>query len=287
MDSVRNLCPCVIFIDSLDFILYDANFKSSSQHSSSFHQDEVDIVHKFAKSLQQLITDIISLNNSLLHEQIPQAAAGLSKKAYVISSTKASSLDSFPDVFTSIFPIRKLLMVESHAIEEVINESFLAESQNSDDPDDYLYSDDTNISLPDAIKAQLRSHFDGSIHGFRQFINEVRYLAFKRQHGKSWAGTTAARIHKELKIESADIDTAASMIKSSVNAENKQTNRIPRVLWSDIGGLDRVRKVVLDLIQLPVQYPHLFRSHVAKKSGILLFGPPGELACIQILYLSQ
>jgi peroxin-6 len=48
--------------------------------------------------------------------------------------------------------------------------------------------------------------------------------------------------------------------------------RIPQVQWSDVGGLHSVRREILDTIELPLQYPHLFSG---RRSGILLYGPPG------------
>ncbi|GKY90932.1 hypothetical protein MPSEU_000066000 [Mayamaea pseudoterrestris] len=49
--------------------------------------------------------------------------------------------------------------------------------------------------------------------------------------------------------------------------------RIPQVQWSDVGGLQSVRREILDTIELPLQHPHLFSG---RRSGILLYGPPGS-----------
>jgi ATP-dependent 26S proteasome regulatory subunit len=44
------------------------------------------------------------------------------------------------------------------------------------------------------------------------------------------------------------------------------------VTWSDIGGLDAVKKVIRTAIQLPTMYDELFQSH---NKGLILYGPPG------------
>mmetsp|Transcript_28386 Transcript_28386/g.77930 ORF Transcript_28386/g.77930 Transcript_28386/m.77930 type:complete len:729 (-) Transcript_28386:604-2790(-) len=49
---------------------------------------------------------------------------------------------------------------------------------------------------------------------------------------------------------------------------------IPKVCWSDVGGLDHVRKEIMDTIDLPLKHSHLFPSSRGR-SGILLYGPPG------------
>ena len=51
-------------------------------------------------------------------------------------------------------------------------------------------------------------------------------------------------------------------------------DRIPSVHWEDIGGLSHVRREIMDAIELPLQYPHLFPK-ASSRSGILLYGPPG------------
>lgn len=53
------------------------------------------------------------------------------------------------------------------------------------------------------------------------------------------------------------------------------TPKVPNVKWEDVGGLEEVKKVILDTIQLPLLYKHLFSSKLRKRSGVLLYGPPG------------
>eukprot|EP01083_Nonionella_stella_P269333 911178_1 len=50
---------------------------------------------------------------------------------------------------------------------------------------------------------------------------------------------------------------------------------IPSVRWADVGGLEAVRREVLDMVELPLRYPELFADGVKQRSGLLLYGPPG------------
>jgi SpoVK/Ycf46/Vps4 family AAA+-type ATPase len=50
--------------------------------------------------------------------------------------------------------------------------------------------------------------------------------------------------------------------------------RIAPVHWQDVGGLAHVRQEIMDAIELPLKYPHLF-STSSGRSGVLLYGPPG------------
>jgi ATP-dependent 26S proteasome regulatory subunit len=51
--------------------------------------------------------------------------------------------------------------------------------------------------------------------------------------------------------------------------------KIPSVQWEDVGGLEHVRREILDAIEFPLKYPHLFLGSSTGRSGILLYGPPG------------
>lgn len=54
------------------------------------------------------------------------------------------------------------------------------------------------------------------------------------------------------------------------------STKLQPVKWSDVGGLHEAKKEILETIQLPTKYPHLFKAGgMQRKMGILLFGPPG------------
>ena len=50
---------------------------------------------------------------------------------------------------------------------------------------------------------------------------------------------------------------------------------IPRVTWSDVGGLAHARALILDTVDLPLRHPSLFAAGGRHRSGLLLYGPPG------------
>lgn len=50
--------------------------------------------------------------------------------------------------------------------------------------------------------------------------------------------------------------------------------QIPDVRWEDVGGLQQVKKEILDTVQLPLQHPELL-SLGLNRTGVLLYGPPG------------
>lgn len=54
-----------------------------------------------------------------------------------------------------------------------------------------------------------------------------------------------------------------------------EPSNISPVYWQDIGGLEVIRKEILDVLELPYKHPDLFRSGYPRRQGILLYGPPG------------
>ncbi|XP_057544684.1 peroxisomal ATPase PEX6 isoform X2 [Amaranthus tricolor] len=59
------------------------------------------------------------------------------------------------------------------------------------------------------------------------------------------------------------------------NASALGAPKVPNVIWEDVGGLEDVKKAILDTVQLPLLHKELFSSGLRKRSGVLLYGPPG------------
>lgn len=63
----------------------------------------------------------------------------------------------------------------------------------------------------------------------------------------------------------------------TIEYENSHTpDALAEVTFEDVGGLDRQIQLVRELVQLPLQYPHVYRQlGIAAPRGILFYGPPG------------
>jgi hypothetical protein len=51
--------------------------------------------------------------------------------------------------------------------------------------------------------------------------------------------------------------------------------QVPDVRWEDVGGLEAVKAAILETVELPLRHPHLFATGLRRRSGVLLYGPPG------------
>jgi len=51
---------------------------------------------------------------------------------------------------------------------------------------------------------------------------------------------------------------------------------VPNVRWEDVGGLGEVKQKLIEAVEWPLRYPHLFQeANIKSPKGILLSGPPG------------
>ncbi|KAF8015059.1 hypothetical protein BT93_H0757 [Corymbia citriodora subsp. variegata] len=75
-------------------------------------------------------------------------------------------------------------------------------------------------------------------------------------------------------LRKADLAQALERSKKR-NAVALGTPKVPNVKWEDVGGLEDVKKSILDTVQLPLLHKDLFSSGLRKRSGVLLYGPPG------------
>jgi len=75
-------------------------------------------------------------------------------------------------------------------------------------------------------------------------------------------------------IDYADLDHAIRITKPS--AIKSVAVEVPHVPWSAIGGMDNVKSLLKESIELPLSQPHLFEMmQIPPPRGVLLYGPPG------------
>jgi transitional endoplasmic reticulum ATPase len=63
---------------------------------------------------------------------------------------------------------------------------------------------------------------------------------------------------------------------SNPSVLRETTVSVPNVKWEDIGGLENVKKQLIEMVQWPFEHPEIFLKYGQKPSrGCLFFGPPG------------
>jgi len=71
-------------------------------------------------------------------------------------------------------------------------------------------------------------------------------------------------------------DFRAALCEVSPSAIRELFVDIPDVRWDDVGGLDDLRRRLIESVQWPIKYPELYQqAGVKPPKGLLLAGPPG------------
>jgi transitional endoplasmic reticulum ATPase len=115
-------------------------------------------------------------------------------------------------------------------------------------------------------------------HGFTgadlaALVKEAFMRALKRAITKC-SGCTPEELMSQLIVTNEDFLAAfRSIIPSGLREIFIET---PDVSWSDIGGLDEVKQVLVENVILPLKNPDLYEKYGIKPPrGLLLYGPPG------------
>ena len=99
-------------------------------------------------------------------------------------------------------------------------------------------------------------------------VKEACRLALLRQKS-SKAGSA-----KELQVTAADIRHAISC--SNPSSIRHVAVQVPTVRWTDIGGMQDVKRLIREAIELPCTHSAMFASlGITAPKGVLLYGPPG------------
>ena len=79
---------------------------------------------------------------------------------------------------------------------------------------------------------------------------------------------------EKLIVKKSDFENALRMVEPS--AMREVLVEIPKVKWSDIGGLEDVKKTLKEMIEWPLKNPESFeRLGIEPPKGVMLYGPPG------------
>ncbi|UCD07536.1 MAG: CDC48 family AAA ATPase [Candidatus Aenigmatarchaeota archaeon] len=80
---------------------------------------------------------------------------------------------------------------------------------------------------------------------------------------------------EKLRVEKKDFENALKMVEPS--AMREVLVEVPKVKWTDIGGLEGVKETLKEVVQWPLQHPDAFdRVGIRPPKGVLLYGPPGS-----------
>ena len=95
---------------------------------------------------------------------------------------------------------------------------------------------------------------------FQSIENPFRREAFTRRSNSKRKGTTSKLI-----VSLDDLDRGLKTV-DGILKKAASTVEVPKVIWEDIGGLEEIKKELINSVRLPLEYPHLFSSGI-RRSG--------------------
>jgi len=68
----------------------------------------------------------------------------------------------------------------------------------------------------------------------------------------------------------------AALESSNPSALRETVVEVPNVTWDDIGGLEKVKQELMEMVQYPVEFKDKFKKFgLSPSTGVLFYGPPG------------
>merc|ERR1712176_167054 len=86
--------------------------------------------------------------------------------------------------------------------------------------------------------------------------------------------TIDAEVMDSLAVTNEDFKFA--LAQSNPSALRETVVQVPNISWTDIGGLESVKRELQELVQYPVEHPEKFlKFGMSPSKGVLFYGPPG------------
>ncbi|XP_015480198.1 ATPase family protein 2 homolog isoform X2 [Parus major] len=132
--------------------------------------------------------------------------------------------------------------------------------------------------VPHSLTAEQLAHLADSAHGYvgadlAALCKEAGLYALRRVLGKR-PGLWDAAVAGSVMIAFNDFLQGMNDVRPS--AMREVAIDVPKVSWSDIGGLEDVKLKLKQAVEWPLKHPESFiRMGIQPPKGVLLYGPPG------------
>jgi transitional endoplasmic reticulum ATPase len=81
---------------------------------------------------------------------------------------------------------------------------------------------------------------------------------------------------KLMALEVTMADFEAALLEVEPSAIREVFTEVPEVGWADVGGLDEIKRLLVEAVEWPLHHAELFaRAGIRAPKGLLLYGPPG------------
>lgn len=266
--TARRYSPTILLLRHFDVYRKMASMESSQQDQVGVNSEVASIVREFTEPVSEEVDN--------LYDEETSGDAGVQRTSRhpVLLIAAADSSEGLPPTIRRCFSHEVSMgpLTEEQRL-EMISESLKSISE----------------LLPDGTSEDLMKDIAGQTSGFlprdmRSLIADAGMNLIPRDHinfDKADPGISgessllgSKQVQEPRILEKEDLVKALERSKKR-NASALGTPKVPNVKWEDVGGLEEVKKSILDTVQLPLLHKDLFSSGLRKRSGVLLYGPPG------------
>lgn len=266
--TARRYSPTILLLRHFDVYRKMSSMESSQQDQVGVNSEVASIVREFTEPVSEKVDN--------LYDEEASGDDGVQRTSRhpVLLIAAADSSEGLPPTIRRCF---------SHEV----SMGPLAEEQRLEMISESLES--ISELLPDGTSEDLIKDIAGQTSGFlprdmRSLIADAGMNLIPRDHididkadpgisGES-SSIGSKQVQEPKILEKEDLVKALERSKKR-NASALGTPKVPNVKWEDVGGLEEVKKSILDTVQLPLLHKDLFSSGLRKRSGVLLYGPPG------------
>lgn len=124
-------------------------------------------------------------------------------------------------------------------------------------------------------------HLAEITHGFvgadlEALCREAAMICLRQIMGEIDFGQSGIPYETISKLEVCMEDFLAALREIEPSAIREVFVESPNIHWDDVGGMSSLKECLIEAVEWPLKYPHLFeRGGVTPPKGILLVGPPG------------
>ncbi|XP_072549215.1 ATPase family gene 2 protein homolog A isoform X2 [Salminus brasiliensis] len=133
-------------------------------------------------------------------------------------------------------------------------------------------------SVPCEVSTEELQELADTAHGYvgadlAAICKEAGLHALRRVVA-STPGLSDPEVMDKVKVTTSDLRLAMTHVKPS--AMREVAIDVPKVRWSDVGGMEDVKLKLKQAVEWPLKHPEAFtRLGIAPPKGVLLYGPPG------------
>lgn len=310
IDKILETSPCLLYIEGLDTFLKDITVLDGAMNNGG--EDDSSTQSEFAKDIRLFLEDLYQHSASDTDNRLGEE--GKSGAILTVSHVSSLHLLEGPmrAVFPREAPV---LCEEDVNISDLTREWTVeadGEMDTSGKQQPLMERAVESLARELAMRQGYRlgeGQREGRlVESWYRLIRKVGYQKLLQERGQVWHHTQndthtnlSALIQgfangknnkhsnddRPIHASNKEVQSAITLISTEYSrstrikgdknsaADTLQSQNISPVYWKDIGGLDKVRQEILDMIQLPMERPELFPPGCPIRRAVLLYGPPG------------